>query len=141
MLTKNHFFVEDNNDIEAVRTSVSTDSRTKAEKPVQQIAKKDVKTQKSSFKRISPAAKMLISEHGLDVSSLTSSGPCGTLLKGDALAAIKSRKVSKVSVPKDKTSSPQSSSSLPAGSKSTAQDVAYEDLPNSQIRKVLSYEF
>ncbi|XP_047964701.1 dihydrolipoyllysine-residue acetyltransferase component 1 of pyruvate dehydrogenase complex, mitochondrial-like [Salvia hispanica] len=130
--------VEDNNDIEAVRTSVSTDSRTKAEKPVQQIAKKDVKTQKSSFNRISPAAKMLISEHGLDVSSLTSSGPRGTLLKGDVLAAIKSGKVSKVSVPKDKTSSPQSSSSLPAGSKSTAQDVAYEDLPNSQIRKVIA---
>ncbi|KAG6410082.1 hypothetical protein SASPL_128130 [Salvia splendens] len=130
--------VEDNNDIEAVRTSVSTDSRTKDEKPVQQIVKKDVKTQKSSFNRISPAAKMLISEHGLDASSITSSGPHGTLLKGDVLAAIKSGKVSKVSVPKDKTSSPQSSSSLPAGSKSTVQDVAYEDLPNSQIRKVIA---
>ncbi|KAL1553174.1 Pyruvate dehydrogenase complex component E2 1 [Salvia divinorum] len=130
--------VEDNNDIETVRTSLSTDSRTNYEKPVQPIAKKDAKTQKTSFNRISPAAKMLISEHGLDASSITSSGPRGTLLKGDVLAAINSGKVSKVSVPKEKTSSPQTSSSLPAGSKSTVQDVAYEDLPNSQIRKVIA---
>ncbi|XP_057798834.1 dihydrolipoyllysine-residue acetyltransferase component 1 of pyruvate dehydrogenase complex, mitochondrial isoform X2 [Salvia miltiorrhiza] len=133
--------VEDSNDLEAVRTSVSTDVKTKNEKPVQKIAK-DVKTQKTNFSRISPAAKMLISEHGLDASSITSSGPRGTLLKGDVLAAIKSGKVSKVSGPKEKTSSPsvhpQTSSSLPAGSKSDVQDVAYEDLPNSQIRKVIA---
>ncbi|XP_047970306.1 dihydrolipoyllysine-residue acetyltransferase component 1 of pyruvate dehydrogenase complex, mitochondrial [Salvia hispanica] len=130
--------VEDSNDIEAVRTSVSTDVRTKDEKPAQQVGKKDVKPHKTSFNRISPAARMLISEHGLDASSIASSGPRGTLLKGDVLAAIKSGKVSKVSVPKEKTSSPQASSSLPAGSKSTVQDVAYEDLPNSQIRKVIA---
>lgn len=115
--------------------------RTKDEKPVQQIAKKDVKTPGTSFSRISPAAKVLISEHGLDASSISSSGPRGTLLKGDVLAAIKSGKASKASVPKEKSSSPslhpQTSSSLPGGSKSTVQDVAYEDLPNSQIRKVL----
>ncbi|XP_042035942.1 dihydrolipoyllysine-residue acetyltransferase component 1 of pyruvate dehydrogenase complex, mitochondrial-like [Salvia splendens] len=127
--------VEDSNDIEAVRTSVSTDVRTKDEKPAQQVEKKGVKTHKTSFNRISPAARMLISEHGLDASSIASSGPRGTLLKGDVLAAIKS---GKVSVPKEKTSSPQTSSSLPAGSKSTVQDVAYEDLPNSQIRKVIA---
>ncbi|KAH6804075.1 Dihydrolipoamide acetyltransferase [Perilla frutescens var. frutescens] len=131
--------VEDLNDLEAVRTSVSADVRTKDEKPVQQIAKKGVETQKTSFNRISPAAKLLIHEHGLDVSSITASGPRGTLLKGDVLAAMKSGKVSKVSEPKEKiSSSPPTPSSLPAGPKSTVQDDGYEDLPNSQIRKVIA---
>lgn len=114
--------------------------RTKDEKPVQEIAKTDVKTQKTSFHRISPAAKLLITEHGLDISSITASGPRGTLLKGDVLAAIKSGKgSSKVSVSKENiSSSTQASSSLPVGSKSTVHEKdAYEDLPNSQIRKVL----
>lgn len=114
--------------------------RTKDEQPVQEIVKTDVKSQKTSFNRISPAAKLLITEHGLDISSLTASGPRGTLLKGDILAAIKSGKgSSKVSIPKEKiSSSTQTSSSLPVGSKSTVHEQdAYEDLPNSQIRKVL----
>lgn len=135
--------VEDANDLEAVRTSVSisTDVRTKDEKPVQEIAKTDVKTQKTSFNRISPAAKLLITEHGLDISSIAASGPRGTLLKGDVLAAIKSGKgSSKVSIPKEKiSSSTQTSSSSPVGSKSTVHEKdAYEDLPNSQIRKVIA---
>lgn len=116
--------------------------KTKDEKPVQQIAKKDVETQKSSFNRISPAAKLLIAGHGLDASSIAASGPRGTLLKGDVLAAMKSGKVSKLSAPKEKISPPQvhphTSSSQPVGSKSTVQDDGYEDLPNSQIRKVLT---
>lgn len=86
---------------------------------------------------------MLLSEHGLDASSISASGPRGTLLKGDVLAAIKSGKGSaKVSGSKEKILSspplhPQVSSSGPMGSKPTVQETgAYEDLPNSQIRKV-----
>lgn len=116
----------------------------KDERPIQQSAAEDAKTQKTSFNRISPAAKLMIKEHGLDASSITASGPRGTLLKGDVLAAMKSGKGSaKVSGSKEKVSSsppghPQTSSSTPMGSKSIVQDKdAYEDFPNSQIRKVL----
>lgn len=137
--------VEDPNDLEAVRTSVTGDLSAKDEKPVQQSAAEDVKTHKTGFSRVSPAAKLMIKEHGLDASSITASGPRGTLLKGDVLAAMKSGKGSaKVSGSKEKISSsppvhPQTSSSTPMGSKSAVQDKdAYEDFPNSQIRKVIA---
>ncbi|KAK6136127.1 hypothetical protein DH2020_030143 [Rehmannia glutinosa] len=134
--------VEDPNDLEAVKASSIGNLSDKDEKPVEQSTAKDVKTQKTGFNRISPAAKLLILEHGLDASSITASGPRGTLLKGDVLTAIKSGKgSSSVSGSKERISSsppthPQTSSSMPVGSKSTVQDTdAYEDLPNSQIRK------
>ncbi|KAL7147180.1 hypothetical protein ABFS83_06G090500 [Erythranthe nasuta] len=136
--------VEDASDLEAVKASVSGDLSVKDESPVLQNTSKDVKTQKLSFSRISPAAKLLISEHGLDASSLTSSGPRGTLLKGDVLAAIKSGKGSvRVSGQQEKIlSSPPVHSQTSSGkmvSKSTLQETgSYEDLPNSQIRKVIA---
>ncbi|KAK4480399.1 hypothetical protein RD792_013471, partial [Penstemon davidsonii] len=137
--------VEDPNDLEAVKTSVHGDLSGKDEKPVQQSTPKDIKVQKSSHIRISPAAKILIKEHGLDSSSITSSGPRGTLLKGDVLAAIKSGKgFPKISDSKEKISpstpiTPQTSSSTSVGSKSiVGQPDAYEDIPNSQIRKVIA---
>ncbi|KAI3458891.1 hypothetical protein Pfo_015554 [Paulownia fortunei] len=137
--------VEDPNDIEAVKASVTGNLSVKDERPVQQSNAEDVKTQKTSFNRISPAAKLLLLEHGLDTSSITASGPRGTLLKGDVLTAIKSGKGSvSVSGSKEKFSSsppvhPQTSSSVPMGSKSTVQETdTYEDLPNSQIRKVIA---
>ncbi|KAL0401699.1 UNVERIFIED_CONTAM: pyruvate dehydrogenase complex, mitochondrial [Sesamum latifolium] len=136
--------VEDPNDLEAVKASSSGDLSVKDEKPVQKNTAKDVKTQKTSFSRISPAAKLLLMEHGLDASSIMASGPRGTLLKGDVLAAIQSGKRSaKVSGPKEKISSldpaPPHPPSASTASKSTVQQTAaYEDLPNSQIRKVIA---
>ncbi|KAK4385605.1 pyruvate dehydrogenase complex, mitochondrial [Sesamum angolense] len=133
--------VEDPNDLEAVKASVSGDLSVKDEKPVPKNTAKDVKTQKTSFSRISPAAKLLLMEHGLDASSIMASGPRGTLLKGDVLAAIQSGKGSaKVSGSKENVSSlhpaPPHPPSASTGSKSTVQQAAaYEDLPNSQIRK------
>ncbi|XP_073031344.1 dihydrolipoyllysine-residue acetyltransferase component 1 of pyruvate dehydrogenase complex, mitochondrial-like [Primulina eburnea] len=135
--------VEDPNDIEAVKTSGTGGSGVKDEKPVQKSTPKDIKMQKLSFNRISPAAKLLIAEHGLDTSSITASGPRGTLLKGDVLAAMKSGKGSAKISESDKsspssTTQPQTSSSS-AGSKSIVQQTdAYEDFPNSQIRKVIA---
>ncbi|KAL3649672.1 Pyruvate dehydrogenase complex component E2 1 [Castilleja foliolosa] len=132
--------VEDPKDLEAVKAS-SGNLSVKDERPVQQSTEKDVKPQKTGFSRISPAAKLLILEHSLDASSITASGPRGTLLKGDVLTAIKSGKGSaSVSASKEKiSSSPHTSSSLPVGSKSTVQSIyAYEDLPNTQIRKVIA---
>ncbi|KAL0303441.1 UNVERIFIED_CONTAM: pyruvate dehydrogenase complex, mitochondrial [Sesamum radiatum] len=103
--------VEDPNDLEAVKASVSGDLSVKDEKPVQKNTAKDVKTQKTSFSRISPAAKLLLMEHGLDASSIMASGP----------------------------RAPPHPPSASTASKSTVQQTAaYEDLPNSQIRKVIA---
>lgn len=136
--------VEDENDIEEVRTSISGNNVVKEEKTVRQDATAELRTQTTGFNRISPAAKMLIMEHGLDASSIPASGPRGTLLKGDVLVALKSGKGStKISSIKKETPSPpmvdqQATPTESLGLKSDGQQKdAYEDLPNSQIRKVL----
>ncbi|GER51233.1 dihydrolipoyllysine-residue acetyltransferase component 1 of pyruvate dehydrogenase complex [Striga asiatica] len=132
--------VEDPNDIEAAKASTGGNLSVKDELPVQQKTEKDVEPQMTGFSRISPAAKLLILEHGLDASSITASGPRGTLLKGDVLNAMKFGKGSgSVTGSKEKVSSSpsQTSASSPVGSKPSVQDTnAYEDLPNSQIRKM-----
>lgn len=117
----------------------------KEEKSVQRSTTKDIKTQ-TSFTRISPASKLLITEHGLDALSIMASGPHGTLLKGDVLSAIKSGKGSsrisetEKNISQSSSLHPSTSSSTLLGSKSDVQQTdAYEDLPNSQIRKVFIY--
>ncbi|XP_073019851.1 dihydrolipoyllysine-residue acetyltransferase component 1 of pyruvate dehydrogenase complex, mitochondrial-like isoform X3 [Primulina eburnea] len=136
--------VEDPNDIEAVKTSVNGGSSVKDEKPVPKSTSKNIEMEKTSFNRISPAAKILIAEHGLDTSLIAASGPRGTLLKGDVLAAMKSGKGStKISESQKSspspTTQPQTSSSTSVGLKSIVQQTdAYKDLPNSQIRKVIA---
>lgn len=96
--------------------------------------------QSSTVSRISPAAKLLIKEHDLDMSSLRATGPRGTLLKGDVLAALKSGVSS--SSTKEKKAPAQPSSQPTRDSQAQAPYVSqkadtYEDIPNSQIRKVL----
>ncbi|KAH0716134.1 hypothetical protein KY284_009039 [Solanum tuberosum] len=137
--------VEDENDIEAVRTSISGNNVVKEENPVRHDVTAEVRTQTTGFNRISPAAKVLITEHGLDASSIPASGPRGTLLKGDVLAALKSGKGSSdnSSVGKATPSPPQvnqqATLTKSLGLKSDGQqNDAYEDLPNSQIRKVIA---
>uniref|UniRef100_A0A0V0IME0 Dihydrolipoamide acetyltransferase component of pyruvate dehydrogenase complex n=1 Tax=Solanum chacoense TaxID=4108 RepID=A0A0V0IME0_SOLCH len=137
--------VEDENDIEAVRTSISGNNVVKEEKSVRHDVTAKVRTQTTGFNRISPAAKVLITEHGLDASSIPASGPRGTLLKGDVLAALKSGKGSSnnSSVGKATPSPPQvnqqATLTKSLGLKSDGQqNDAYEDLPNSQIRKVIA---
>ncbi|KAK6933486.1 Biotin/lipoyl attachment [Dillenia turbinata] len=138
--------VEDPNDIEKVRAaniSASGGSEVKEEKPSHLDTRKEGRAKKTGFTRISPSAKILISEHGLDASSLDASGPRGTLLKGDVLAAIKSG----IGPPKAPSSKEQRSSQPQAhpspaastGSKPQLQQSdSYEDTPNSQIRKVIA---
>lgn len=135
--------VEDQNDIETVKASVSGGVPVKEKKPTHHDSKNEVRTEKGSFARISPSAKLLITEHGLDPSSLTSSGPRGTLLKGDVLSAIKSGKGSTKTTSTEKKMAPsaviqpQTSSLASAGLGSSVEESSsYEDLPNSQIRKV-----
>lgn len=115
----------------------------KEEKLVQQEPTKEAKPQETGFSRISPSAKLLLTEHGLDASSITASGPRGTLLKGDVLAALKSGKgsakisESKETKPPSKQSQPQTPVSALSELRSDLQQAdAFEDLPNSQIRKV-----
>lgn len=136
--------VEDENDIEAVRTSSRGSNVVKEEKSVHHDATAEVRTQPTGFNRISPAAKVLITEHGLDASSIPASGPRGTLLKGDVLAALKSGKGStnnspiKMTTPSPPQVNQKASATESLGLKADGQQKdAYEDLPNSQIRKVL----
>lgn len=133
--------VEEQSDIETVKNSFGAGATVKEEKP--QVAQHDTapaSTQVSNFSRISPSAKLLIREFGLDASSVQASGPRGTMLKGDVLAAIKSGKT--VSAPKEKKPSPQSHSKSSAAVSAKAVPTSehsdsFEDIPNSQIRKVI----
>ncbi|KAE9589835.1 hypothetical protein Lal_00021650 [Lupinus albus] len=130
--------VEDANDIDAVKNSISSSSTTQQEKATQGETKSEVKAQKSNTRRISPAAKLLIAEYGLDASTLNASGPLGTLLKGDVLSAIKSGKLSpKPASSKEKASHQQVTASQESKS-DLKQSAVYEDFPNSQIRKVIA---
>ncbi|XP_004307330.1 PREDICTED: dihydrolipoyllysine-residue acetyltransferase component 1 of pyruvate dehydrogenase complex, mitochondrial [Fragaria vesca subsp. vesca] len=134
--------VEDAADLETVKSSVSVGSSVKEEKPIHQDTKHEsgaVKT--TSVLRISPAAKMLILEHGLDKSSLRASGAHGTLLKGDVLAAIKSGiGSSKVSSKEKAPSSPQAHTKIASASADSRslKQIDFEEFPNSQIRKVIA---
>ncbi|WJX20186.1 Pyruvate dehydrogenase complex component E2 1 [Trifolium repens] len=134
--------VEDAGDIEAVKNSISSSSVNQKEKATQHGTKSEVKTQKTNTARISPAAKLLILEYGLDASTLNATGPHGTLLKGDVLSAIKSGKLSpKPDSSKAKASSSSQSHQVAASQESKSnlkQSDAYEDFPNSQIRKVIA---
>lgn len=134
--------VEDAADIEMVKSSVSGNLAAKEAKPALHATHDDeVKVQKSSFTRISPSAKLLIAEHGLDASSITASGLRGTLLKSDVLTAIKSGiGAAKSSSSERKISpppQPQTHASLSLSSEIQQSD-SYEDLPNTQIRKVIA---
>ena len=109
----------------------------KEAKPAQPASHdKEVKVQKFGFARISPSAKLLIAQHKLDASSIMASGAHGTLLKSDVLTAIKSGTgATKSSSSEPKTTSSQSATHTSLSSELQQSD-SYEDLPNTQIRKV-----
>ncbi|XP_040991472.1 dihydrolipoyllysine-residue acetyltransferase component 1 of pyruvate dehydrogenase complex, mitochondrial isoform X1 [Juglans microcarpa x Juglans regia] len=137
--------VEDPSDLEIVKNSVSSGSGIREEKPSHHVDRNEVKAQKTSIARISPSAKLLITEYRLDSSLLMASGAHGTLLKGDVLDAIKSGKgSSKVFSSKEgKPPSPQthvkaSPTVSPDSRSQLKQSDSFEDFPNSQIRKVIA---
>ncbi|OVA17885.1 Biotin/lipoyl attachment [Macleaya cordata] len=135
--------VEDSADIKNISTNISSGSAVKEEKSTRQDVDKEGGLQKTSFTRVSPSAKLLIAEFGLDASLLKASGPRGTLLKGDVLTAIKSGKgssrtshASKVKTPPSPQTLPQISHVSSSESRSQLQHLdSHEDFPNSQIRK------
>ncbi|XP_015058429.1 dihydrolipoyllysine-residue acetyltransferase component 1 of pyruvate dehydrogenase complex, mitochondrial isoform X3 [Solanum pennellii] len=105
--------VEDENDIEAVRTSISGNNVVKEEKPVHHDVTTEVRTQTTGFNRISPAAKSgKGSSNNSSVGKATPSPP----------------QVNQQATP---------TKSLDLKSDGQQKD-AYEDLPNSQIRKVIA---
>ncbi|XP_077235904.1 dihydrolipoamide acetyltransferase, long form protein [Tasmannia lanceolata] len=140
--------VEDPDDIKKVPSTIPTTSglEAKEEKSPHVEVENKGRALNTGFDRISPSAKLLIIEFGLDASSLKASGPRGTLLKGDVLAAVKSgngsprtsdpsrEKASTPSQTPHKTAETPHSESRPL---SHLVDT-YEDLPNSQIRKVIA---
>lgn len=139
--------VEDPDEIKNLPADISKGVKAKEDKPTQELSH-DVKhkesTGKPNFNRISPSARLLISEYGLEPSSLKATGPRGTLLKGDVLAAIKSggplgileSSREKKTVLTD-TSQP-TSHTLPLSTTPLHDKDAHEDLPNTQIRKVIA---
>ncbi|XP_028790672.1 dihydrolipoyllysine-residue acetyltransferase component 1 of pyruvate dehydrogenase complex, mitochondrial-like isoform X1 [Neltuma alba] len=130
--------VEDASDVEAVKNSVRSSSASQQEKTTHHDTRSEGGAQKTNARRISPAAKLLILEHGLDASTLKASGPYGTLLKGDVLSVIKSGKISPQLASKENAPSSQSHQQVAASQDSKSplkQSDAFEDLPNSQIRK------
>ncbi|XP_059446842.1 dihydrolipoyllysine-residue acetyltransferase component 1 of pyruvate dehydrogenase complex, mitochondrial isoform X2 [Corylus avellana] len=137
--------VEDPADIETVKNSAISGLGIKEEIATHNDDGNEAKAQKTSIARISPSAKLLITEYGLDSSTLKASGSHGTLLKGDVLSAIKAGKgSSKVSSSKEKApTSPQttlkaSATVSPDTRSHLKQSDSFEDLPNSQIRKVIA---
>ncbi|XP_011625993.1 dihydrolipoyllysine-residue acetyltransferase component 1 of pyruvate dehydrogenase complex, mitochondrial isoform X1 [Amborella trichopoda] len=138
--------VEDLDDIQNVPATVSTGLEAREEKTMESDVQDQGKKQKTGFSRISPSAKLLIVTHGLDVSLLRSTGPRHTLLKGDVLAAIKSGSASSRTSdsPQQGISGSPMSKSVPTGTSSSESSAhlhppeKQEDLPNSQIRKVIA---
>ncbi|KAF5742574.1 hypothetical protein HS088_TW09G00625 [Tripterygium wilfordii] len=131
--------VEDLDDVKTVRSFFSS-SGGKEEKQTHHDSKSEATVQKTNFTKISPSAKLLILEHGLDSSSLNATGPYGTLLKADVLNAIKSGKGSsrKTSSQEKKTPSPPPTTKAPQSRSNLLQSDAFDDLPNTQIRKVIA---
>ncbi|XP_020673289.1 dihydrolipoyllysine-residue acetyltransferase component 1 of pyruvate dehydrogenase complex, mitochondrial [Dendrobium catenatum] len=139
--------VEDLDEIKDISAETLNGFKVKEEKPVQDVEPKEqeVNSHQTNISRFSPSAKLLIAEHGIDVSSLKASGPRGTLLKGDVLALIKVRGGSQqTSQSSDKkTSTSVHAFKQTAASSSSSETLsritfAYEDLQNSQIRKVIA---
>ncbi|CAN6837866.1 hypothetical protein Bca52824_046741 [Brassica carinata] len=136
--------VEDAESIEAIKSSSAGGSEAVTEKQAPQSVVDKSGGKKAGFTKISPAAKLLILEHGLEASSIEASGPYGTLLKSDVVAAIASGKTSKKSVstekkqPSKENISKSSSVSRPESKSSVTPSNDYEDFPNSQIRKIIA---
>ncbi|XP_029122642.1 dihydrolipoyllysine-residue acetyltransferase component 1 of pyruvate dehydrogenase complex, mitochondrial isoform X2 [Elaeis guineensis] len=139
--------VEDPDEIKNLPADISKGVEAKQDKPTQDLTH-DVKhegiSEKPNFSRISPSARLLIAEYGLEPSSLKASGPRGTLLKGDVLAAIKSGGPPRISESSQEkisgsTHTSQPSSHTPPPSATPLLDMdTHEDLPNTQIRKVIA---
>eukprot|EP00252_Welwitschia_mirabilis_P014353 TRINITY_DN31539_c0_g1_i1.p1 TRINITY_DN31539_c0_g1~~TRINITY_DN31539_c0_g1_i1.p1 ORF type:complete len:520 (+),score=108.37 TRINITY_DN31539_c0_g1_i1:170-1729(+) len=110
----------------------------------------EVNKQTQSY-RFGPAVRRLLAEFEIDLSKLKSTGPRGILLKGDVLAAMQS---GNVSAQRSETASTQQITELPVSNKKSQRGLSalslepsnvplpssefYDDVPNTQIRKVIA---
>lgn len=116
----------------------------KKDTTVQKAEQKQGREPQPQIYRFGPSVRRLLAEFDLDISSLKGTGPRGTLLKGDVLAAIKSgaginkssdaSKLQKRATPPEVEKAPSSRTSVQP-SLPVESSGLYEDIPNSQIRK------
>ncbi|KAG8062951.1 hypothetical protein GUJ93_ZPchr0003g17937 [Zizania palustris] len=135
--------VEDLEDIKNIPadTSFGGEQKDQSIASETQNVEADAMKQTSTVIRISPAAKLLIKEHHLDQSVLKASGPRGTLLKGDVLSALKSGATASSTKEKNPPAPPLSKPTHDSQTQSVTtppKSITHEDLPNSQIRKVIA---
>jgi len=92
----------------------------------------------SATGKVGPSVRKLLIESGLDISQIQGTGPRGMVLKGDVLAAMKSG--TKPQVKKAGAPAPTASKKGAPGKslEATGSPLSYEDIPNTQIRKVFS---
>lgn len=138
--------VENPDDVKSIPADICKGFEAKGEESTKEwtdTAEHKVSIPKANFSRISPSAKLLIAQHGLEPSSLWASGPRGTLLKGDVLAAIKSGVQSTGAHKSDQELVAASTSTLKPTVHQLSQSAVplhdtdtHEDFLNSQIRKV-----
>lgn len=140
--------VENPDDVKSIPADICKGFEAKGEESTKEwtdTAEHKVSIPKANFSRISPSAKLLIAHHGLEPSSLWASGPRGTLLKGDVLAAIKSGVQSTGAHKSDQELVAASTSTLKPTVHQLSQSAVplhdtdtHEDFLNSQIRKVIA---
>ncbi|XP_009387136.2 dihydrolipoyllysine-residue acetyltransferase component 1 of pyruvate dehydrogenase complex, mitochondrial isoform X1 [Musa acuminata AAA Group] len=140
--------VENPDDVKSIPADICKGFEAKGEESTKEwtdTAEHKVSIPKANFSRISPSAKLLIAQHGLEPSSLWASGPRGTLLKGDVLAAIKSGVQSTGAHKSDQEPVAASTSTLKPTVHQLSQSAVplhdtdtHEDFLNSQIRKVIA---
>lgn len=92
----------------------------------------------SATGKVGPSVRKLLIESGLDISQMQGTGPRGMVLKGDVLAAMKSGM--KPQAKKAGAPAPTASKKGAPGKslEATGSPLSYEDIPNTQIRKVFS---
>ncbi|KAK1292895.1 hypothetical protein QJS10_CPB17g01976 [Acorus calamus] len=123
--------VEDANDIGNVPDTASSSLEIKTGQSTSNDINSNRSKQKTSFSRISPSAKLLMTEFGLDASLLKASGPRGTLLKSDVLEALKSASGTGYSKRSQEESSP-STHSRPSTSQVAPKVIAKRLLESKQ---------
>ncbi|KNC86281.1 hypothetical protein SARC_01543 [Sphaeroforma arctica JP610] len=86
-----------------------------------------------------PSVAQLVQKHNLNVAEIPATGPKGHLLKGDVLNFLETgQKVGAQSSSGSSQAAPSTASkSAPAKSAAPAADAEYEDLPVSNMRKII----
>jgi len=88
-----------------------------------------------------PSVKLLALQHGIDLSSVPSTGPLGILTKGDVLNYIKNTPVTKSSdtqAPAPVQITPVSEPKAPEQKVTSVQNLAYNDVEITQMRKIIA---